>query len=121
MPKVLVLEDEPLIAMNLQYAFEDEGAEVVVAATCEQALKSLADNPIDVAVLDVNLGPKSHCGPVADALKQRAIPFILHTGDLDRHGELLRKIDAPVMAKPADTSDVAKRALEMCGGDKEPA
>ena len=114
MPAVLILEDEPMIAMNLEYAFADAGAKPHVAANCDDALEIVDRLAIDVAVLDVNLGPTSHCGPVADVLVARGVPFLLHTGDLDRHGELLRKINAPIAAKPADADDVVRRALSMC-------
>ena len=105
MNRVLILEDEPLIAMDLSMAFEDCAIAAVTAVTC-------AEQAIDGAVLDVNLGGGETCEQIALVLKERAIPFILNTGDLDRSGELLRAIDAPVVAKPTPADRVVERLME---------
>lgn len=113
MKSIMILEDEPFIAMDLQYAFEDSGARASVAANCPDAFALLDRERIDAAVLDVNLGNGATCEPVALALRKAGIPFVLHTGDLDRHGEHLRNIDAPVLAKPTLAREVAKRVLRL--------
>lgn len=56
MPTVLILDDDPLIALDMAMAVEDDGdAQVIVAGTLSEAAK-LNLNDLDVAVLDVNLG-----------------------------------------------------------------
>lgn len=110
---VLVLEDEPFIAMDLGFAFEDVSVRALIAANCAEAQRYLDDERIDAALLDVNLGAGATCEPIAAALEQRGLPFILHTGDLDRVGEFLRRIDAPVISKPACANDVAARLLDL--------
>lgn len=110
---IMILEDEPFIAMDLQFAFEDSGAQAAVAANCPDAFALMERNRIDAAVLDVNLGNGATCEPVAVALRKAGIPFVLHTGDLDRHGEHLRNIDAPVLAKPTIAREVAERVLRL--------
>ena len=85
---ILILEDEPLIAMDLQLAFEDAGAEAVVTVSCDEAFEAMDGAEFDGAVLDVNLGKGETCEPVAVELRARGVPFLLHTGDLDRHIEL---------------------------------
>src|SRR4051812_36415564 len=80
--RVLVVEDETLIAMMIEDLLADMGCIVVgAAATIAQALALLADPAfqIDGALLDVNLGGEK-VFPVADALAQRAIPFVFATG-----------------------------------------
>lgn len=119
MMSVLILEDEPLIAMDLEMAFDDLGVRVHTATDCEQALAILGAHSIGAAVLDVNLGRGQTCDPVALELRKRHIPFALHTGDLNRRGEHLRQIDAPVIAKPSESSYVAARVLELV--KKQPA
>lgn len=110
---VLILEDEPFIALDLQYACEDAGLEAVMARTSRQALDAIAGNKaIDGAVLDVNLGRGESCEAVARVLRERGVPFVLHTGDLDRTGELLRDMDAPILAKPTAAAAVIERLLE---------
>lgn len=113
MTSVLILEDEPLIAMDLKMAFEDAGVSAHAAANCERAFELLDSQPILAAILDVNLGHGKTCDGVAVELRKRGIPFVLHTGDLDRRGEHLREIDAPVIPKPSESSYVVNRLLEL--------
>lgn len=117
---VLVLEDEPLIAMDLQFVFEDHGVEVHVAASCSAASEMLDQHAFDGAVLDVNLGRGETCERVATRLRALGVPFILHTGDLDRHGEAIRKLDATVVPKPTPAPLVAQRILQELAQTPDP-
>ena len=72
MNRVLILEDEPLIAMDLSMAFEDCAIAAVTAVTCAEASTALAEQAIDGAVLDVNLGGGEPCEQIALVLKERA-------------------------------------------------
>lgn len=113
MMSVLVLEDEPFIAMDLKFAFEDAGRTAFTAVNCEEALKILDRESVCGAVLDVNLGEGKTCEPIARELHKRNLPFVLHTGDLDRSGEHLRDLEAPVIPKPAASSDVVRQVLGL--------
>ena len=117
---ILILEDEPLIAMDLQLAFEDAGAEAVVTVSCDEAFEAMDGAEFDGAVLDVNLGKGEPCEPVAVELRARGVPFLLHTGDLDRAGEALRDLDAPILAKPSGADDVVSRLFGL-NGQLQPA
>lgn len=109
---ILIVEDEPLIALDLRYACEDAGIGSVVAGSCRQALAELdAHDGIDGAVLDVNLGHGQTCEAVANALRARRVPFVLNTGDLDRAGEFLRGINAPILSKPTAADAVVERLI----------
>jgi DNA-binding response OmpR family regulator len=108
---LLLVEDEPLILLDLEYAVEDSGHHFVSASCVAQALSHLAECTIDLAILDVNLGHGQTCVPVADELQQREIPFVLHSGDLDRRNETINKLGAVVIAKPAAAEKVVERAL----------
>ena len=79
--RVLLVEDEYFIAMEMADTFEHAGAEVVgPAASVQQALELLATTErLDGAVLDMNLGGEMAL-PVADALNARGIPFVFATG-----------------------------------------
>jgi len=79
--RILVVEDEYLIAMSLQEALESAGAVVVgPAPSVDKALKQIESEPhIDAAVLDVNLGGML-AYPVADMLVARKIPFVFTSG-----------------------------------------
>ena len=80
--KILVVEDDYMIATDIAHELEESGAEVVgPAATIEDAL-SLIDihgDQLDGASLDVNLRGK-RIFPVADALIARHVPIVLSTG-----------------------------------------
>ena len=74
---VLVVEDEFLIAMDLQVLLERHGWRVIgPVATVQGALRLLEDELPSVALLDVNLGNQL-VTPVAESLKARGVPFAL--------------------------------------------
>lgn len=76
-PLVLVVEDEVLIAMDLERLLGRHGFRVLgPAATVAGALRLLDGAPPDVALLDVNLRGEM-VTPVAEALRARGIPFVL--------------------------------------------
>lgn len=108
----MVLEDEPLIAMDLKLAFEDAGYEAVSAIDNAEALDCIERHDLAGAVLDVTLGGGRTCEKTAEKLSELGIPFVLHTGDLDRAGEHLRRFDAPVIAKPRPADDVVDEMVK---------
>ncbi|MEM9086394.1 MAG: response regulator [Pseudomonadota bacterium] len=121
---ILLLEDEPLILMDLGFAAEDCGCTALNAATVEEALDHIAtcQETISAAVLDVSLGQGNTCFAVAHELEKLGIPFILHSGDLDRHNETVRKLGAQLVAKPAPADLVIATAIaNATGGPHEPA
>ena len=78
--RFLVVEDEPLVSMDIIAGLEEAGAEVVGAAgTAEEALAFIEDVPIDAALLDGNLRGRP-VDDIAAALTRRAISFAFVTG-----------------------------------------
>ncbi len=79
--RVLVVEDEYLIAVELQTSLEDEGAVVLgPVATLADASELVETEPrIDGAILDANLGGEM-VFPVADLLMLRRVPIVFTTG-----------------------------------------
>ncbi|EYD73113.1 response regulator [Limimaricola hongkongensis] len=102
---VLVVEDEVLIAMDINECLEEAGAHVVYGRNLRQGMQRL-EHEVDVALLDVSLGHTETCLPIAQALRERGVPFVLHSGDLQRLGETISNIGAPVLEKPCDTSEI---------------
>jgi DNA-binding response OmpR family regulator len=104
--RVLVVEDEALIAMALEERLREAGAEVVGPAfTAAEALRlveaAAADGGISAAVLDLRLTGGETAIPVADALAARGVPFLFATGygaGCDTGGHTA----APVLRKPYD-------------------
>lgn len=77
--RVLVVEDESLVAMLLETILEDMGCVPVgPAATVDEGLR-MASEPIDAALLDVNVAGRQ-VFPIAQALKDRGVPFVFSTG-----------------------------------------
>jgi CheY-like chemotaxis protein len=79
--RILVVEDEYLIAMTLQDALESLGSVVVgPVPSVKKAMETIASDPdIDAAIVDINLGG-AMAYPVADALLARKIPFVFTSG-----------------------------------------
>ncbi|MCA1660817.1 MAG: response regulator [Novosphingobium sp.] len=98
--KVLVVEDEPLLAMLLEESLVELGHEVVgSAATVDQAFATLDEGEVDFALLDFSLADETNAAPVAARLRGEAIPFVYLTG----HRSLPLGDDipmAPMLAKP---------------------
>jgi CheY-like chemotaxis protein len=97
--RVLIVEDEPLIAMLVQEWLEDLDCQTIgPASSVGEALDLLGATQLDGAILDVSLG-KEDSFPIADELKKRSIPFAFATGyAID--GLQPRFSDAVVLAKP---------------------
>ncbi|HTG39607.1 response regulator [Sphingomonas sp.] len=106
--RILIVEDEPLIAMMLEDFLDALGKQVAgTVETVASALDRVAAGGIDAAILDVNLRGGEKSWPVADALAAADIPFVLATGgDTLAPGHTSR----PVLAKPF-TMDGVERAL----------
>jgi CheY-like chemotaxis protein len=78
--KVLVVEDEMMIAMLIEDMLDEFGCRLIGPATSVQrALELIAKEQVEVAVLDLNLDGKDTYS-IADALRQKDVPFIFATG-----------------------------------------
>jgi CheY-like chemotaxis protein len=78
--RILVVEDEFLVALELEQLLGGRGCQVVgPAPSVGRALALLGVERVDAAVLDVNVDG-GRVTPVAEALKAREIPFVLATG-----------------------------------------
>jgi DNA-binding response OmpR family regulator len=78
--KIIIIEDEPVIALDLEDVLTSEGFEVVgVATRLDKALAMIAHIIFDVAILDANLAGVSS-DPVATALTARQLPFVVLSG-----------------------------------------
>ena len=104
-PRILVVEDEALVAFTLTEMLEELGCEPIgPIATADEALRCLPSTTIDAAVVDLLLRGVD-AWPVAEALAARKVPFVLATGwsveTLPPHWEGCR-----VLTKPYQLSDL---------------
>lgn len=114
--RVLVVEDDALLALALEINLAELGCEIVgMASSLRDALPLAREAAIDGAILDVNLaGEKVY--PVADALAARNIPFLFATG----YGIAgLRDCDRarPVLQKPYQIDSVVTIARQWRDGN----
>jgi CheY-like chemotaxis protein len=112
--RILVVEDEMLIAMVIEDAVHDSGGQVVgPAATLEKALKLVEEEGFDAAILDVTIrGGKVY--PVAELLLKRGIPFVFASGYGDwALPEELR--DKPRLTKPFTAAALEEQVRSLYG------
>ena len=103
--RLLIVEDEALVAMMIHDVIRDAGAEVIgPAANIDAAMAALKTHRVDGAILDVNLAGQ-RVDSVADALRERKIPFLFLTG-YGRSGIGERFPTAAVVTKPFDDANL---------------
>jgi len=103
--RILVVEDEPLLAMMLEENLSDLGHEMVgTAATVDQAFSLLDTETVDAALLDFSLGHDATSAPIAQRLQNEGKPFYYLSGHAS-----LEESDAP--NAPLLTKPVAINAL----------
>jgi CheY-like chemotaxis protein len=112
--RVLLVEDEAVIALDLAALLTELGANVVGPAhSVAAALELLNGDKLDCAVLDINLDGEP-VYPVARALAARHIPFAFVTA---YYGEKVDREfqDRPVLQKPVDFQELVRALLHTCG------
>ena len=78
MPKILVVDDEPGLRLLYSAELTDEGYQVVTAETCGEAAKALAEQQIDLVVLDIQIKKESGLEMLQQIVKERTgLPVIL--------------------------------------------
>lgn len=114
-PVALLLEDELLIAMDVEMALGQAGFSAVTFSKCSGAEEWLKRHSPRLAVIDISLLDGS-CTGVATTLTKREIPFLVHT---DRHqdaGDVDPVFDSGKwLGKPATLEDIASAATKLSG------
>jgi DNA-binding response OmpR family regulator len=78
--RVLIVEDEAMLSLNLEDMLRDLGCVVAgTAAKLDDAMAMARTSDFDIALLDVNLGGK-RIDPVAEAIRERGTPIVYVTG-----------------------------------------
>jgi len=111
--KILVIEDEALIAMQLKLDLESDGHVVVGPfGKLSEALRAAHEDNFDIALIDINLGA-DNSAPIAEILDRRSIPFAFTTGynDLIFLPPALREY--PRLTKPYNPGDVKNLVLKL--------
>ena len=113
--RILVVEDEPFIALTLEDMLEELGFALAgTVSHVAEAVEMIEREPVDCALLDVNLGSEK-IDPVADLLASRGCPFIFTTG-YGRSGIPVGHAGRPVLQKPFRMDDLASILRENLNG-----
>lgn len=117
--RVLVVEDEFLVALDLECELEESGAQVTCASTLHQATGVVKSGGFDAVVLDLNLhGETSY--PLADYLSEHDVPFVFHTGQGEQTLLAKRYPGVAVCNKPCE-GRVLLKTLESAMSDQTDA
>ncbi|KJF68336.1 HWE histidine kinase domain-containing protein [Rhizobium nepotum] len=118
--KILLVEDQMLIAMDVENMLEDNGIKTIETATSSaMAIEKLKNYVPDVAILDINLGSDTSIA-VARELHRRSIPFLFATGYADASMVPDEFGNVPVIRKPYD-EDALMAGIGLLVGDRERA
>ena len=111
--KVLIAEDEPLLQMSLEDILHDLGCEVVACvATVKDTLSYIANNKVDLAILDVHLSDGA-VSPAVPRLQELSIPMVFATGAIDAGG-----MAGPVVGKPYDPDEIRRAIAAAAAGGR---
>jgi CheY-like chemotaxis protein len=117
--RVLLVEDEIMVAMLVQSLLEELGCEVLgPVGRVDRALEVVGRGGFDLAILDINVNGRDSY-PVARALADRRVPFIFSTGYGETAGS--REFEGcPTLQKPYRLEDL-RAAVEQVAGDRNTA
>ena len=118
--RVLVVEDEYFLAVELEDELEMAGAVVIgPIGDLEGALQQVRGDGFDLAVLDLNLGG-NRAYPVADALAERGVPFVFASAYTSAEIPL-RHEHVRLVEKPYSPSSLIKGLIELTTNASRPA
>lgn len=110
--RVLLVEDETLVALMIEDMIDDIGAMLIATvSTIGEAMATLESARPDIAMLDINVGG-DQVFPVCERLAELGIPFVFSTG-YGEHGVPPQWRASPVLQKPYSASQLAD-ALARC-------
>jgi DNA-binding NtrC family response regulator len=106
--RVLLVEDEALVAIDLEMTLQAEGALVIgPCLRLSQAMAAIERTTPDVAILDIVLG-RDDCGPLAEVLARRGVPLVLHSGHVDVFRMAERHAGAHACPKPCSPATIVR-------------
>lgn len=111
--RVLVVEDDFFIGLELAAILSDAGAEVAGPyPTVETALAAAEDETLQAAVLDIRLGNEM-VGPVARRLADHHVPFVFYTGQLNTDSLRAEWPNSRFLSKPALPRSIVNAVADL--------
>ena len=112
--RVMVVEDEPLIALDIEAELTDRGFDIAGPfGSVADALACVAGDDVSIAILDISLGRGGNSFDIARALAAKHIPFIFLSGDAQKRPEEFKT--RTVLTKPIDYAQL-DRSLKAAAG-----
>ena len=112
--RVLIVEDDPLMAMDLEDTLVEAGAVIIgPCRTLDEAMARTNADDFAVAVLDFSLGEDT-AAPVARRLASRGVPFVLYTGR-STSDPSLAEWACPIIEKPASPRVLVSAVSSVLG------
>jgi len=105
--RILLVEDDPLIRLDLETSLTEIGAIVTAASNVTKALEALEASALDFAVLDFELGAETS-EPIAKAAQARNVPFLFLSGYSEHDERFSNWPGIRVLAKPLSTARIAR-------------
>jgi len=113
--RILIVEDEALIAIDLEYAFEDAGATCVgIASDNNTAISLLETVQVDAVLLDYGLAD-GEAAPTARTACERGIPVVFHSGHASPEDLSRRFPEARILSKPSTVDRIVAALAKACG------
>ena len=109
---ILIVEDEPLIALDLHAALSAAGAGIIAGTNAKEALRLISRNEISAAVIDVRLGNQDSL-EVCQALFHHRVPFLFYTAHADDADLLKAWPEVPVLLKPVPSWEITARIGQL--------
>jgi CheY-like chemotaxis protein len=110
--RILVVEEQPLVALDLKMALEQAGAEVVVAGNATEALGRVSQFGFTAGVIDWRPQSDDH-RLVARALKQRKVRFLFYATNPPEDVTTIR--GAPILLKPSRPENIVQALALLTG------
>jgi DNA-binding NtrC family response regulator len=111
--RVLLVEDEAIIALDLADTFESAGANVIgPAASVREALSLIDEETVDTALLDFNVAD-GEITPVLDLLIARGVPVAIYTGRGIPAALCARHPNLPVLRKPLSSARIVEEMARI--------
>ena len=111
--RVLLVEDDLLLAMDMEDFLADQGFQVVGPfGRLAQALQALAGQPVDLAIVDLNLAGELSF-PLIATLRRRETPVIVCSGYAELPEIRSKLADLPLIAKPWSPQALTRRIDEV--------
>ena len=111
---ILILEDEALIAMDIEMTLEEAGhSNISVCSTVDEAMAQIEKSTPKVALLDFNLGNGKTSIPVAERLSETGVPFIFLSGYTESTVQIPDELsNAGRLAKPFQSTELVAKVAD---------